>query len=150
MTAQELTPRERALVAAFGIHDRTRAVVLCVRRDDPMWERGARALTYTVVDGVPSMPCYFRSFEGQSAWESAMYLANMNVRAHRKSCEGGGAVTTQITKDDWPVLNIVDEMFWAAYLKAEIEAGNVTLATTRADVAEMKRVFLAGLNGDDL
>jgi hypothetical protein len=57
---------------------------------------------------------------------------------------------TQITKDDWPVSNIVDEMFWAAYLKAEVEAGNVTLATPRAEVAEMKRGFLAGLNGDDL
>jgi hypothetical protein len=34
-------------------------------------------------------------------------------------------VTTQITKDDWPVSSIVDEMFWAAYLKAEVEQGTL-------------------------
>ncbi|MGN6199101.1 hypothetical protein [Humibacter sp.] len=56
----------------------------------------------------------------------------------------------QITKDDWPVANVIEEMFWAAYLKAEVEQGNVTLATPRSDVARMKREFLAGLNGDDL
>ena len=59
-------------------------------------------------------------------------------------------MTTQITKDDWPVSSIVDEMFWAAYLKAEVEQGTVTLATPRAEVARMKREFLAGLNGEDL
>ena len=55
---------------------------------------------------------------------------------------------TEITKDDWPVSNVVDEMFWAAYLKVEVEEGNVTLATPRAEVARMKREFLAGLRGE--
>jgi hypothetical protein len=59
-------------------------------------------------------------------------------------------VTAQITKDDWPVSSIVDEMFWAAYLKAEVEQGTVTLATPRAEVARMKREFLASLNGEVL
>jgi hypothetical protein len=82
---QELTPAEKARVAAFGIHDEPRSVVMCVRRDDPMWARGARALTYTVREGVPSMPCYFVPSDSQSAWESAMCLANGNARIAREA-----------------------------------------------------------------
>lgn len=65
------------------------------------------------------------------------------------SRRGVGIVTQQLTKDDWPVSSVVDEMFWAAYLKAEIEEGNITLSTPRAEVVRMKREFLAGLNGGD-
>jgi len=39
----------------------------------------------------------------------------------------------------------IDELFWGAYLSAAYEAGEVTETT---DVAEMKRQFMAGIQGD--